>query len=307
MGIYVERLIPADRERLWTLTQAPDFHERWDLRFSRIRYQPKPQPGEPQAFAYAKRIVPGVVIRGTGVTVGSKAADNGESSSALRFFSEDRRSLIREGSGYWRYVPEAEGVRFITGYDYRVRWGWLGRAVDALFFRRAAAWATAWSFDRLGRWATTGVAPETSMRIAVAYTVARATAAGIWFYQGLFPKLLGPHREEVRMTAALGIAHPAAFVRGMGVVEIAMGVVLLLLWRRRWPVVVSALAMIPALVMGMKAAPELIAAPFNVVTLNAATAALSVIACLLLPDVVTASACRWSARGNPKGPTGARP
>jgi len=38
------------------------------------------------------------------------------------------RALIRDGSGYWRYVPIEDGVRFITQYDYDTRWGEAGRA-----------------------------------------------------------------------------------------------------------------------------------------------------------------------------------
>ena len=34
--IYVEILVRAPLEELWTKTQQPDLHQRWDLRFSRI-------------------------------------------------------------------------------------------------------------------------------------------------------------------------------------------------------------------------------------------------------------------------------
>jgi hypothetical protein len=40
-GIYVEIFIRAPIERVWTLTQQPDLHQRWDLRFSEIQYLPK--------------------------------------------------------------------------------------------------------------------------------------------------------------------------------------------------------------------------------------------------------------------------
>jgi hypothetical protein len=32
--------------------------------------------------------------------------------------------------------------------------------------------------------------------------IARFTSAGVWTYQGLVPKLLGPHADEVAMIAA---------------------------------------------------------------------------------------------------------
>jgi hypothetical protein len=34
--------------------------------------------------------------------------------SALKFWSTDPKSLIKEGSGYWQYIPTARGVRFLT-------------------------------------------------------------------------------------------------------------------------------------------------------------------------------------------------
>src|SRR4051794_41500894 len=90
--------------------------------------------------------------RGAGESVGAKDATDGSRTSALRFWSDDHRSLIREGSGYWRYVPTPDGVRFLTSYDYRTRFGGVGRVLDRLILRRLLGWATAWSFDRLRLW-----------------------------------------------------------------------------------------------------------------------------------------------------------
>ena len=39
-GIYVECLIKAPLDTIWALTQHPEMHQRWDLRFSRITYLP---------------------------------------------------------------------------------------------------------------------------------------------------------------------------------------------------------------------------------------------------------------------------
>jgi uncharacterized membrane protein YphA (DoxX/SURF4 family) len=298
MGIYVERVMDAEVAQVWALTQSPELHERWDLRFTSIRYLPRERAEEPQRFEYRTRIGLGLCISGTGRTVSQRGKGEGESSSALVFGSDDRLSLIRKGSGYWRYVPVAGGrMRFVTGYDYAVRWGRLGWAVDRALFRPVMAWATAWSFDRLARWAERGVSPETSLRISAAYAIARVTLAGVWLYQGLFPKLLGPHPEEVAMSVKTGVppAWAEMFVRSMGVGEILLGLWLLAAFHRRIPALVSAVAMAPALVLGMRAAPELVTAPFNVVTLNTLTAALAVIVMVLGPEVVRASSCTWSA------------
>jgi hypothetical protein len=161
--IYVEILIRAPLEEVWRVTQRPDLHQRWDLRFSRIEYLDRAE-GEPQRFLYATRLGFGLEIRGEGESAGGKEPADGSRTSALTFGSDDPRSLIRKGSGYWRYVPTADGTRFITRYDYETRFGAAGGVLDRLLFRPLLGWATAWSFDRLRLWLEGGVTPETALR-----------------------------------------------------------------------------------------------------------------------------------------------
>jgi hypothetical protein len=170
--IYVETRIRAPLEDVWEKTQRPELHERWDLRFSAIDYLPRAD-GEPQRFRYATRLGFGLRIEGTGESVGDRLGAAGRT-SALTFRSGDSKSLIREGSGYWRYVPTAHGVRFLTRYDYEPRWGIAGRLLDRLLFRRLLGWATAWSFDRLRIWLEDGIPPERSRRLARARRCLRA-------------------------------------------------------------------------------------------------------------------------------------
>jgi hypothetical protein len=61
-GIYVETAIRAGLDDVWQKTQNPELHQRWDLRFSLIRYLPK-REGEPQRFLYETRIGLGLAIR----------------------------------------------------------------------------------------------------------------------------------------------------------------------------------------------------------------------------------------------------
>ncbi|QOC90962.1 hypothetical protein [Micromonospora craniellae] len=105
-------------------------------------------------------------MRGWGVHAGERRRPDGTRTSALRFGSDDRRSLVAAGSGHWRYLPGPHGVRFLTGYSYTPRWGLLGRLAD-LAFRPLFGWATAWSFDRLRLWLSTGVPPERARANAV--------------------------------------------------------------------------------------------------------------------------------------------
>lgn len=159
MGIYVEILVRAPMESLWAHTQTPELHERWDLRFSRITYLPRKSELEPQRFRYSTRIGFGLSIAGEGESTGERDLENGARSSALKFSSADPRSIIREGSGYWKYIPTPDGIRFLTWYDYRTRFGAVGAHVDRVIFRPLIGWATAWSFERLRLWLEEGIHP----------------------------------------------------------------------------------------------------------------------------------------------------
>ncbi|MEU6669886.1 hypothetical protein [Streptomyces sp. NPDC046727] len=173
MGLYIEARIRADLDELWARTQDPARHQRWDLRFTEIDYLPRAE-GEPQRFRYATRVLPFLTVAGTGISAGEKERPDGTRTSALRFASPHPLSLLAEGSGYWRYVPAADGVRFLTGYDYRPRWGAFGALADRLLFRPLMGWATAWSFDRLRLWLERGITPERALRNWLAELAVRA-------------------------------------------------------------------------------------------------------------------------------------
>ncbi|MFI0741541.1 hypothetical protein ACH4PU_26200 [Streptomyces sp. NPDC021100] len=175
MGLYVEALIRADPDDLWDRTQQPARHRRWDLRFTDIDHLPC-APGEPQRFRYATRVLPFLTVSGVGVAAGERHRSDGTRTSALRFSSRHPLSLIEEGRGYWRYVPTDDGVRFLTGYDYRVRWGRWGRPADRFVLRPLMGWATAWSFDRLRLWCERGLPPERSLRYALGESAVRLLA-----------------------------------------------------------------------------------------------------------------------------------
>ncbi|MEI5101499.1 hypothetical protein RB200_27045 [Streptomyces sp. PmtG] len=174
-GLYVETVIRADLDDLWARTQEPAAHQRWDLRFTEIDYLPA-EDGAPQRFRYATRVLPFLTIAGTGVSAGERRRPDGTRTSALRFASPHPLSPLAEGSGYWRYVPTGDGVRFLTGYDYRPRWGRLGALADRHVIRPLMGWATAWSFDRLRLWLERGITPERALAHAAAEAVARAAA-----------------------------------------------------------------------------------------------------------------------------------
>ena len=56
-------------EDLWAKTQDPKLHERWDLRFTGIKYMEKGERDKAQRFEYTRSFGP-VTIKGIGETVG---------------------------------------------------------------------------------------------------------------------------------------------------------------------------------------------------------------------------------------------
>jgi hypothetical protein len=253
MSIYVEILIRAPMDALWAHTQMPALHERWDLRFSRIDYLPRAVDTEPQRFRYTTRIAFGFEVSGEGETAGQRDLTDGSRSSALRFGSDEAFSIIREGSGYWKYLPTAEGIRFLTRYDYQTRFGLAGTLFDRLIFRPLIGWATAWSFDRLRLWLERRVDPAHAMRQTLVHFVARAALAAV-FVQG----------------AVTDIA-----VVTLGLLELVLAAALLIAWHRRWPLVTCFVATVA----------------FNPVSLNLAVVCLAAIDLLVLGSIPSAARC----------------
>lgn len=293
MSIYVETLIRAPMELLWRHTQAPPLHERWDLRFSRIVYLPRERASDRQRFHYSTRIGFGLEVSGDGETMGQRQLPDGSAVSSLRFSSADPISIIREGSGYWKYVPVAGGIQFFTAYDYRIRFGVIGAVVDRLVFRPLLGWATAWSFDRLRLWLEARLDPAEALRRAVVHAVARIALAAIFIYQAVVPKLLHGHTDEIALLARAGVPSHGLDVAllALGGLEVALAAAMVLAWCRRWPVWLCLAAM--ALATGVVAwtAPDLFTAAFNPFALNLAVAALAVVDLLVVDGVPSARRC----------------
>jgi DoxX-like family len=296
LGIYVESFIRCDLDEVWRLTQTPEVHQRWDLRFTTIEYLPRESLMVPQRFLYVTRLVPGLAIKGTGQSVGERIGVDGNATSALTFGSEQWWSLIRTGSGYWRYVPVEGGVRFLTWYDYEVRFGWVGRVVNAWVLRPAMGWATAWSFDRLRLWVEEGQTPEVSMALATVQTVVRGAIGLVWVWHGLVPKLLFHDVNERIMLAQAGLAGSALPWVGWG--EVVFGLVMLAGSRWPWLFAVNIALMVAALLGVVVRSPAYLSAAFNPVTLNGCVIALSVVGLIVSKRVPSA---RFCLRRRPKG------
>jgi hypothetical protein len=288
-GIYVEILIRGAPGEVWRHTQVPGLHQRWDLRFSSISYLPKRSEDEPQRFRYSTRIGFGLKIEGEGESTGTREDAGGRRTSALKFWSSDRKSLIEEGSGYWKYIPSADGVQFLTWYDYRTRFGAAGRLIDRLIFRPLIGWATAWSFDRLRLWIDRGVPPQLSLRMAVIHALARLGIAFTWMWQGLVPKLLFPSIDERIMLTTAGL--PARLLPAVGALELLLAALTIVFWRWRPFLLLNVLVMIGALVAVALQSPSYLVAAFNPVTLNVGVILLSIIGYFSAAELPSASRC----------------
>jgi hypothetical protein len=292
-SIYVETQIRARLEELWEKTQRPRLHQRWDLRFTNIVYLPRPDEREPQRFRYSTRLGFGLGIDGFGETVGERDGAEGQRTSALRFWSDDRKSLIRERSGYWKYIPTDDGVRFITSYDYRVRGGFLGRAFDYKLFRPLMGWATAWSFDRLRMWIERGSDPDISIGWALTHSLARGGVGLTWMYRGALVKLPTKDRNEWRTLRPRAVREEAVRPR-LNVInwtETVFGLLFFLPVPMRWPILLSIALMLCETGSIAFISRECTTSAFNPATINLGMVVLSLIALLSADEAPSARRC----------------
>ena len=110
--------------------------------------------------------------------------------------------------------------------------------------------------------------------------ICRIAIAFVWVYQGIFPKLLGPHPDEMAMGMAFGLTEHDARLSSYasGVIEIVFGLIVLWLYRMRWPYVVTAAAMVVLFLFTAIYASQWLYSAFNSTTLNLTVLALSLVA-----------------------------
>jgi hypothetical protein len=191
MRLYRETHIRADLDELWAHTQDPVTRLRWDLRFRSVEPLPR-TAGGPRRFTCAWRVLPLLTVPAAGVAAGERDRPDGTRVCALRFSSRHPLSPVAEASAYWRYVPDAQGVRLLTGYEYRPRGGAFGAVADRVLLRPLTGWATAWSFDRLRLWLERGITPERSLLNWILELTVRALVLAACLTGLALHPLLGP-------------------------------------------------------------------------------------------------------------------
>lgn len=291
-SLYIETKIKCDFDTLWTNTQEPSIHQQWDLRFTKIEYLPKNDPTDPQKFLYSTKVGFGIKVNGIGESVATKTKDNKESTSVLKFSSDSKISLIKQGSGYWKYLPEADGIKFFTGYDYETHWGLFGKLIDKFIFRPLMIWATAWSFDCLKNWIEKGLHPKQALNAQISVLLVNLTLGIIWIYQGLIPKILFTDTGEIEILRQSGLFNGKEenILTIIGIAEIAFGVALIFIQKK-------ALQYLNILGLCLLTAGAIFSdlmiftLPFNPFSLNISMIALSIIAILNFSYLPKASNC----------------
>ncbi|MFK7968818.1 MAG: DoxX-like family protein [Bacteroidia bacterium] len=282
-ALYIETHIEAPVAQVWNHSQQPDKHVQWDLRFSSIDYIPKASEDAPQLFRYATRLGFGIEVSGWGETVGSKQRPDGSASSALKFGSDHALAIIKEGSGYWKYQPEGNGTRFITGYNYTPRWGKIGAIIDRFVFRPLMSWATAWSFDCFRIWMEEGTKPAVSLTISLVHFLTTLALALVLIWHGVVPKWIAPEGGELAVMLATGVPESIALplLQALGIAEVLFAFAILFIPAWRKLLLKLAMAGLPTLAsVAMLSQPGLILNPFSPLSLTLALVALACVALL---------------------------
>lgn len=277
---------------MWAHTQDPSIHQQWDLRFSEITYLLKSDPTESQKFLYSTNISFGIKVNGIGESVATKTKDNGKSISVLKFSSENNSSIIKHGSGYWKYIPETDGIKFLTGYDYETRWSFFGELFDKYIFRPLMVWATAWSFDCLKNWIEKGVHPKQAIKAQLTVLFSSLALSLVWIYQGLIPKLLFTNTGEIEILKQSGLfgGNEKNVLTLIGFAEIIFGFIILLIHKKSVHIA-NIIALLLLIAGAIFSNPVIFTFPFNPFSLNVSMIALSIIAIINLKCLPKASNC----------------
>lgn len=108
------------------------------------------------------------------------------------------------------------------------------------------------------------------------YKISRLSIVFIWLYHGLVPKIIFRSSQELELINR-GLDNPEnpyIFLYLSGVGEIVAGLIVLLLWEKKWPIQATIVAMTILLIGAFVTWPQSTVEAFNPVTLNVAVIAL---------------------------------
>ncbi|AOY15316.1 hypothetical protein BGI23_08970 [Bacillus sp. ABP14] len=296
--IYVSAEMNTTMEKLWEYTQEPHIHTEWDARFTEISYLEK-QEGEPQKFLYKTKIGFGLEIAGEGESIGEIRKETGERISSLKFWTDNTLSLIQIGRGYWKYTPCKEHIHFETQYDYDTRYGRIGNVIDFYMFRPLLGWATAWSFDALKLWLEKGLHPRLLIRKTMTYWLVCFLFAFVWMYQGIFPKIIFSHPEEMKMLSASidSTGNSIAILKVIGMLEIIFGIIWIFPVPKQKLFILHIFMLIALTIVAGFTNIVSFTEPFNPITLNVLLMGVSIVGYINSFDLPSAKNCKRKRKG----------
>ncbi|PKJ55895.1 DoxX-like family protein [Bacillus sp. SN10] len=297
-SIYVSAEMNTTMEKLWEYTQEPHIHTEWDARFTEISYVEKKE-GEPQKFLYKTKIGFGLEIAGEGESIGEIRKETGERISSLKFWTDNTLSLIQIGRGYWKYTPREKHIHFETQYDYDTRFGHIGNVIDSYIFRPLLGWATAWSFDALKLWLEKGLHPRLLIRKTMTYWLVCFLIAFVWMYQGIFPKIIYSHPEEIKMLSAIigSTGNSIAILKVIGMLEIIFGIIWLFPIPKQKLFILHIFMLIGLTIAAGFTNITSFTEPFNPITLNVLLMGLSIVGYINSFDLPSAKNCKRKRKG----------
>ena len=113
----------------------------------------------------------------------------------------------------------------------------------------------------------------------MAYRISRISIAAIFLWHGIVPKLLFQSEQELELMrwSSYTAYHAVLITNIVGVVEIIFALLMLVLWRHKWPMFVSIALMVVMLLGVLMIKPSMTTEAFNPVSLNFAVIALCLI------------------------------
>lgn len=279
--------ISSNPGRVWEYSQDTQRHKRWDIRFTEINRVENLSAQMSHSFKYASRIGFGLAIEGWGKSVPLP----NQTGSALRFGSDDPKSLILEGSGSWRYATAEGGTNFSTTYNYTTRFGATGRFFDRLVFRPLMQWGTRWSFDRLRLWIERETPPELAIKLWALKLAARWALGLVWILEGLVPKILFVHPKELAVIEESGLfwSSPEGTLFLLGLVQIGAGILLLSGWKERWGALGSTIAILALTFLVGQNDPMVLTDPYGGLIKNLGLILCAIVIWFLEPEVPKAN------------------
>jgi len=128
-------------------------------------------------------------------------------------------------------------------------------------------------------------APTFEYTLSRVHFLARISVAAVWVYQGLIPKIWFRDWSEMILLRQMGvdIHFVPAVLKSFGYLEICFGLIVIINWHARWPLMITIGAMVGGLVGIARHSPAVFHAAFNPLTLNGLMLVMATIALMTLP------------------------